>query len=84
MSDSIMQAAMQHRRKSLPDTRLVATALHGRTGISDELEKQPSMPSMQVAVTHGAPVGYRADQASIGERLSAVSGRRLMKSRGEA
>jgi hypothetical protein len=84
MSDSIMQAAMQHRRKPLPDTRLVATVLHGRTEISWELHQHPGMPSLQVADMHGAPAGYRADQASIGERLSAVSGRRLMKSKGDA
>ena len=80
MSGDITAAAMQGRRKSLPDTRFVATVLHGRSGINRHLVEQHAMLFGQTAVKVGAHAGCRADQASIGERLSAVPGMRPIDS----
>jgi hypothetical protein len=67
-----------------PDTRFVATTVHGRTGTYRDLAGQPTAPYNQIAMLHGAHAGCRADQASIGERLSAVPGMRPMICVGEA
>ena len=80
MSGDTTAAAMQGRRKSLPDTRLVATTLHSRSVTSRQLTEQPAMPSDQIAMKEGVHAGCRADQASIGERLSVVPGMRPINS----
>lgn len=84
MRHCITTAAMEDRRKSLPDTRFVATALHGRSGINRHRVEQHAMSFGQIAMKVGAHAGGRADQASIGERLSAVPGMRPMNIASEA
>lgn len=81
----IARTAPRARRKSLPDTRLVATDPRGRSGFHRDLDEKLSKPFfVQIALMAGAHVGCRADQASIGERLSAVPGMRPIICVGEA
>jgi len=77
-------AQVRCRRKSRPDIRLVATTPdlrwkdHRSAGKSDHRlgdvrAFQPALRSLET------PAGHRADQADIGPRLGAVTGRRPVR-----